>query len=98
MRVRAAVVQAAPAAFDRARTLDNLDRLVAEAARAGAEIAVFPEAFVSGYPKGLDFGAVVGRRTRDGRDQFRRYLESAVGCPALTSVGWRSSRASTGCI
>jgi len=78
MRVRAAVVQAAPAAFDRARTLDKLDRLVAEAARAGAEIAVFPEAFVSGYPKGLDFGAVVGRRTREGRDQFRRYLEAAV--------------------
>src|SRR3989442_6431222 len=81
MRVRAAVVQAARAAFDRARTLDKLDRLVAEAARAGAEIAVFPEAFVSGYPKGLDFGAVVGRRTREGRDQFRRYLESAVEVP-----------------
>ena len=46
MKVRAAVVQAAPAAFDRARTLDKLDRLIAEAARAGAEIAVFPEAFV----------------------------------------------------
>ena len=81
MKVRAAVVQAAPAAFDRAQTLDKLDRLIAEAARAGAEIAVFPEAFVSGYPKGLDFGAVVGRRTREGRDQFRRYFESAVEVP-----------------
>src|SRR2546427_10869374 len=78
MRVRAAVVQAAPAAFDRARTLDKLDRLVAEAARAGAEIAGFPEAFVAGGPKGLDFGAGVGRRTREGRDQFRRYLEAAA--------------------
>ena len=81
MRIRAAVVQATPAPFDRARTLEKLGRLVAEAARQGAELAVFPEAFVSGYPKGLDFGAVVGRRTREGRDHFRRYFESAVAVP-----------------
>ena len=81
MRIRAAVVQATPAAFDRARTMEKLGRLVAEAARQGAELAVFPEAFVSGYPKGLDFGAVVGRRTREGSDHFRRYFESAVEVP-----------------
>ena len=46
MKVRAAVVQAAPVAFDRARTMDKLARLTAEAARQGAAIAVFPEAFV----------------------------------------------------
>src|SRR6202022_4769340 len=82
MRIRAAVVEATPAAFDRARTMEKLGRLVAEAARQGAELAVFPEAFVSGYPKGLDFGAVVGRRTREGRDHFRRYFESAIEVPA----------------
>jgi len=81
MKIRAAVVQAAPVAFDRERTLDKLGRLVADAARQGAELAVFPEAFVSAYPKGLDFGAVVGRRTREGRDHFRRYFESAVEVP-----------------
>jgi len=81
MKVRAAVVQAAPVAFDRARTLDKLERLAAEAARQGAELAVFPEAFVSAYPKGMDFGAVVGRRTSEGRDHFRRYFESAVLVP-----------------
>src|SRR5438874_12476510 len=81
MKVRAAVVQAAPAAFDRARTLEKMDALLSEATRQGAELAVFPEAFVSAYPKGLDFGAVVGRRTREGRDQFRRYFESAVEVP-----------------
>ena len=83
MRIRAAVVQATPSAFDRTRTLEKLGRLVAEAARQGAELAVFPEAFVSGYPKGLDFGAVVGRRTREGRDHFRRYFESAVEVPEI---------------
>src|SRR5207237_1311022 len=33
MKVRAAVVQAAPAPFDRARTLDRVETLAAEAAR-----------------------------------------------------------------
>jgi len=32
-----------------------------------------------GYPRGLDFGAVVGSRTDAGREDFKRYWESAVG-------------------
>lgn len=39
------------------------------------------EAFVSAYPRGLDFGAVVGSRTDAGREQFRRYWESSVDVP-----------------
>ena len=42
---------------------------------------MFPEAFVSGYPRGLDFGARVGSRTSEGREMFRRYWESAVDVP-----------------
>jgi len=81
MTIKAAVVQAASCAFDPARTLDKLGDLVAQAARQRAQLAVFPEAFLSGYPKGLDFGAVVGRRSKEGRDHFRRYFESAVEVP-----------------
>jgi len=81
MRVRAAVVQAGSAGFDREASLTKLERLIGEAAGQGAELAVFPEAFVSGYPKGLDFGAVVGHRTDAGRDHFRRYFESAIEVP-----------------
>jgi len=77
----AAVVQAAPVAFDVPRTLDKLADLAADAARKGAKLAVFPEAFVSAYPKGLDFGARVGIRTPEGRDMFRRYFESAIDVP-----------------
>jgi len=77
----AAVVQAAPVAFDRERTLAKLADLAADAARRGARLAVFPEAFVSAYPKGLDFGARVGMRTREGREDFRRYFDSAVDVP-----------------
>ncbi|HET7036835.1 MAG TPA: nitrilase-related carbon-nitrogen hydrolase [Thermomicrobiaceae bacterium] len=79
--VRAAVVQAAPVAFDRAATLDKVARLAAEAAGRGARLAVFPEAFVSAYPRGLTFGATVGGRTPEGREEFRRYWESAVDVP-----------------
>jgi nitrilase len=81
MKVRAAVVQAGSVGFDREGSLAKLERLVADAAREGAELAVFPEAFISAYPDGLDFGALVGRRTDAGRDHFRRYFESAIEVP-----------------
>lgn len=80
-RFTAAVVQAAPVPFDRERTLEKLRDLAAHAARRGAKLAVFPEAFVSAYPKGLDFGARLGMRTREGREDFRRYFDSAVDVP-----------------
>ena len=77
----AAVIQAAPAAFDRDRTLEKVRSLALEAADAGAGLIVFPEAFVPGYPRGLDFGARVGSRTPEGREMFRRYWEGAVDVP-----------------
>src|SRR5437763_867896 len=79
--VRAAVVQAAPVAFDRGGTLERARILAAEAAGTGAQLIVFPEAFVPGYPRGLDFGARVGSRTAEGREWFRRYWDCAVDVP-----------------
>ena len=58
--VHAAVVQAAPVAFDLEKTLDKVERLLCEAVATGAGLVVFPEAFVSCYPRGLTFGASVG--------------------------------------
>jgi nitrilase len=86
--VRAAVVQAAPVAFARERTLEKVRALTAEAAGRGAALVVFPEAFVSAYPRGLSFGAVVGERTPAGREEFRRYWDSAVDVPgpAVTAL------------
>jgi nitrilase len=80
---RVAVVQAAPVAFDVGRTLEKVGDLTADAKRRGARLALFPEAFVSAYPRGLDFGATVGARTPEGREQFRRYWESAIDVPSL---------------
>ena len=80
-RFKVAVVQAAPVAFDRERTLKKVHVLAREAAGQGARLVVFPEAFVSAYPRGMDFGAVVGARSDEGREQFRRYWESSVDVP-----------------
>jgi len=79
--VRVAVVQAAPIAFDFERTLDKTRELIGEAAGRGVQLIVFPEAFVTGYPRGLDFGARVGSRTAEGRDLFGRYWRSSVDVP-----------------
>lgn len=80
-RFKVAVVQASPVVFDCDRTLAKVEALSADAARNGAQLVLFPEAFVSAYPRGLDFGAVVGSRTEQGRDQFQRYWESSVDVP-----------------
>jgi len=77
----AAVVQAAPIAFDVEGTLDKVETLTGESTAGGAELVVFPEAFVSCYPRGLTFGAVVGSRTAEGRAWFRRYWESSIDVP-----------------
>src|SRR5437016_3017857 len=79
--IRAAVVQAAPVPFDSERSLAKVQQFIDAAAVERAELIVFPEAFLSGYPKLLDFGAVVGRRTSAGRVLFRRYYESAIEVP-----------------
>jgi nitrilase len=84
--VKAAVVQAAPVMFDTDRTLAKLAELARDAAAQGADIAVFPEAFVGGYPKGLDFGARLGSRSPEGREDFRRYYESAIALPGPQSA------------
>src|SRR4051812_50089892 len=65
--VNVAVVQAAPVLFDTPRSLQKLADFAADAARKGAELVVFPEAFIGGYPKGHDFGVSLGGRSPEGR-------------------------------
>ena len=48
--VKVAIVQTAPVFFDRDKTLDKACAKIEEAARAGAQIIVFSEAWVSGDP------------------------------------------------
>ncbi|MFO8060136.1 MAG: carbon-nitrogen hydrolase family protein [Bacillota bacterium] len=75
---RVAVVQAGSILMDRAACTEKVVRLTGEAARSGAELVLFPEAFISGYPRGLTFGTRVGSRTEEGRRDWLRYWQSSV--------------------
>ncbi|MGU3575336.1 carbon-nitrogen hydrolase family protein [Brucellaceae bacterium C25G] len=78
---RVAVVQAGTSLFDTPKTLERMEALCAEAADHGVQLAVFPEAYVGGYPKGMDFGARVGTRSAQGREDYLRYWQSAIDVP-----------------
>lgn len=52
-----------------------------QAAERGARLVVFPEALLGGYPRGAGFGAVVGDRSRTGREEFLAYSRNAVTLP-----------------
>lgn len=75
--IRVCAVQAAPLLFDTDDTLARFEHWLQRAKADGADLVVFPEAFLGGYPKGVDFGARVGLRLPDGRDLFRAYFEAA---------------------
>lgn len=77
----AACVQAATASFDIEKTLEKVRDFTAEAASAKAKTVLFPEAFIGGYPRGASFGAVLGSRTPEGREQFLMYHSAAIDVP-----------------
>lgn len=49
---RATVVQACIIFYETPATLAKAERLLAEAAGHGAQLVIFPEAFIGGYPRG----------------------------------------------
>ncbi|MGZ5080059.1 MAG: carbon-nitrogen hydrolase family protein [Usitatibacter sp.] len=79
--VRVAVVQAGSVPFDTEACVDKAVRLIGEAAATGAKVILFPEAFITGYPKGLSYGLVIGARDPVGREEFRIYLDAAIEVP-----------------
>lgn len=79
--IKSAVVQAAPVLFDREACLEKAGRLIAEAAQNGAQLVLFPEAFIPAYPRGLTFGTVVGDRKPSGRLTWQRYWANAIEVP-----------------
>jgi nitrilase len=76
-----AVVQATPVAGDTAATVAKTASLIADAGKRGAKIAVFPEAFIGGYPKGADFHIFVDPRTPEGRQEYANYWSRAIAVP-----------------
>ncbi|MFC2146746.1 carbon-nitrogen hydrolase family protein, partial [Acidobacteriota bacterium] len=80
-KVKAAVVQAAPVLFNREATMEKACKLIAEAAKQGAKLILFPEAFIPAYPRGLSFGTVVGSRSSEGRELWKLYWDNSLDVP-----------------
>lgn len=79
--VNVAVVQAGSVPFNPSACVEKAIHLIKQAADTSAKVVVFPEAFITGYPKGLNFGLVVGARDVAGREEFRLYLDAAIDVP-----------------
>lgn len=77
-KIKVAVIQDSSVPFDITATARKVCSLIVEAASQGAELVVFPEAFLGTYPKGLTFDAPIGQRLPEGRDDFLRYFQGAV--------------------
>lgn len=90
--IRVAAVQVGSPAFDLAASIGKLEDYVAMAAQGGAKFVVFPEAYLSAYPRFLSFE--IGRRTDENRNWYRRYVESSVKVPdGAEGVDWLSTEA-----
>ena len=75
---RIALVQAEPVMFDKAAGMEKTLRYIREAAAGGAEMIVFPELFIPGYPIGMNFGFSMGKRTEAGRADWKRYYDASL--------------------
>ena len=78
---RVAVVQASPVMFDKTACVEKAVKLTEEAGANGAELVVFPELFVPGYPYGMTFGFTVGHREPSGRLDWKRYYDNSILVP-----------------
>jgi nitrilase len=79
--VTVACVQAEPVVLDREATLDKLERLAGEVAAAGAQLAVFPEAFVPAYPSSSWARAFAGWAEPGAKEAFALLAREAVAVP-----------------
>lgn len=63
-----------------AETLEALSHQCRKASKQdpSPDLILFPEAYIGGYPWGATFGAAVGGRTPEGREQFLKYFKDAV--------------------
>ena len=79
--VRAACVQAEPVILDRARTLDKLGALTAEAKAGGAQLVVFPETFVPAYPTSAWAKFLAGWADPRAKAAFAQFARESVDVP-----------------
>ncbi|MFR8392217.1 MAG: carbon-nitrogen hydrolase family protein [Pilosibacter sp.] len=64
--------------FDKDKCVEKIIALIGEAAAKGAELIVFPELFIPGYPYGMTYGFTVGSRSRAGREDWKTYYDNSI--------------------
>ncbi len=79
MSIRVAAVQTCPVEGDVDATLERADRLIDEAAAAGAQLVVLPEGYFYGY------AAVAGAKQAGDDDELQRVLTSFESIPGPTT-------------
>ena len=75
---RIALVQAEPVMFDKAASLDKVVKYIDKSMPEKPDLIVFPELFIPGYPIGLNFGFSMGKRTEEGREDWKRYYDASL--------------------
>ena len=73
-----ALVQAEPVMFNKSASLKKALQCINEAAIQKPDIIVFPELFIPGYPVGMNFGFSMGKRSEEGRKDWKRYYDASV--------------------
>ena len=82
--VKVACVQAESIAFDRAATIDKIERIAAEIADNGARLALFPEAFIPAYPSNRWARHLAGW-DGDARPLYARLARESITIPGPDS-------------
>jgi len=78
MKVKVCLIQDNPVFFDIEKTIDKVESLTIKYAAEGVNLIVFPESFIPGYPRGFSFGAVIGSRTKKGRELYAEYHNNSL--------------------
>ncbi len=96
---RAGVVQGTPALFDLSECVRITIQWLEQARDAGCDFVLFPESFIPGYPRGLQFDARVGSRSAASREQWLVYHENSleVGGPAYREISKAIQRLQIAC-
>lgn len=97
---RVAIIQAASIPYEPMASVEKAAGILHRVAQQGARLAVFPEAFIGGYPKGVSFGSVIGNRSAEGRALYQRYVEGAVALdgPELAALAERVEQTGVTCV
>ncbi len=96
--IKVAAVQAAPVFLDRDASVAKACRLIAEAGARGAQLAVFGETWLPGYPVWLDVapGAALWDH-QPAKDIFARLVANAVEVPGPATEALGVAAAEAGC-